>query len=77
MINFGGGYYTSVKVENIVFQFDFEAGKEYTVGRYTESTGFLGMGKTKVGIAIWDTAMPKLNGDKSKAIKSWELGEVY
>ena len=67
----------SFKQEELELRFDFEAGKEYTFSPYSEKTGFLGLGKIKVGVAIWDSAASNAtSGGKDKAIKYWELGET-
>jgi len=65
------------KQEELELRYDFEAGKEYTFSPYSEKTGFLGLGKIKIGVAIWDyAATGNVSGQKSKAVKFWELGET-
>ena len=61
--------------DNLELNFDFEPGKQYTLGGYVKNTGFLGLGKTKVGVGIWDSTILHRH-DPDKAIKYWELAEI-
>jgi hypothetical protein len=59
--------------EEIELRFDFEAGKDYTVGAYTKTEGFIFI-EIEYGIAIWDHATTGSPGSVDKSIKSWKLG---
>ena len=67
-----------VNLEDIELRFDFEVGKFYSVGAYIENTGFLGLGKTKFGVAVWDydIVSDRRGAKKENALRSWEMGEV-
>jgi hypothetical protein len=58
--------------EGIELHFDFEAGKEYTMGMYTQSLGFFQ--PTEYGVAIWDASGGSAFR-KDKLIKSWRFGD--
>ena len=72
-VNYGNSAVT-FRIKDIELRFDFEAGKEYTFGSYAEKTGFLGLGKTKMGVAVWE-GISTAGRSKDKALKFWELGE--
>jgi hypothetical protein len=73
-----GNYATRVNAKDIELRFNFEAGKEYTVGAYTKTTNWF-LGKFEFGIAIYDKAA-SANGSVGlsvdQAIKTWKLGEA-
>jgi hypothetical protein len=75
-------YYFSITRGNTIFtatedkielKFDFEAGKDYTVGAYTRTEGFI-IVETEYGIAVWDHATTGKPGGVGRSIKSWKLG---
>jgi hypothetical protein len=71
-----GDYTYTLRGNGIELRFNFEAGKEYTVGIYSKSLGlFVG---SEYGVAIWDFVSqsgPIGGGEASRIIKSWKLGE--
>jgi hypothetical protein len=72
-----GVSYTIINRSNIELRFDFEAGSDYAVGAWGlrgESKGFLLGDKWTYGIGVWNKASDI--GNKEKAIKYWELGEM-
>jgi hypothetical protein len=72
-----GVSYTIINRSNIELRFDFEAQAEYAVGAWGErgeSKGFLLGDKWTYGIGVWNKASDI--GNKGKAIKYWELGEM-
>lgn len=66
-----------IEKDNITLRFDFEAGKEYYVGANAEVAGLGGLilGKRIIGIGVWSGS--RNDDNKDRAIKYWELGEVW
>jgi hypothetical protein len=74
----GSNYHTRIfSGKNIELRFNLEAGKEYTLGPYRKTEGFI-IEKGEFGAAIWSFAasggMPGIF-DENKIIKTWKLGE--
>ena len=68
----------SLDVNDIELRYNFEPGKEYTVGNYvSENLGNFFIPKFKVYVGIWDQIYPAdTRPEKNKAIRSWEIGET-
>lgn len=66
-----------IEAKDLELRFDFEAGKSYTFGVYTEKMGAqtFFLGRVKYGVAVWDNAV-RHNYNVSKAIKFWEMGQT-
>ena len=77
---FGRGNITyTLRIEDIQFKHNFEAGKEYTIGVYAgPNTGGFFSPKQKVYLAIWDRSISGGNPGNnygSSIIRSWEISE--
>ena len=68
-----------INIENIEVRYNFEAGKEYTLGVYASNNiGTLFNPRQKLFLAIWNKAFSDANPGGShndKILRSWELGE--
>ena len=78
---FGGGNVNiRVRMEDIMINYNFEAGKEYTISLYApraESSTFFNPRQTLI-LAIWGRAFHDANPGSSyqnQILRSWELGE--
>lgn len=75
----GNTIYT-IRIDDVQLKYDFEQGKEYTIGLYiAENTGNFLFPKNKIMLAIWGKAFPDGSPGRTKPdliLKSWELGEV-
>ena len=72
-----GNVTTHVTAKNITLNFDFDAGKSYSIAVYSEGMGAqtFFLGRKKFGIAIWDNAV-KHNFNVEKSLKHWEMGQT-
>jgi len=69
----------SFRPKDLELKFNFEAGKEYTVGVFaSKNEGNFFIPKQKIVLAIWDriySGADPGNREENHIIKSWELGE--
>ena len=72
----GYNRYTNVTLNGVELRFDFEAGKEYYIGYYSESVGSqtLFQSSYEVGIAIWSGTSS--SNRKDNALRFWKFGET-
>ena len=72
-----GNVTTHVTAKNVSLNFDFDAGKSYSIAMYSEGMGAqtFFLGRKKFGIAIWDNAT-KHYYNVEKSLKNWELGQT-
>ena len=67
----------SFTAKDIELKYDFEAGKKYRLGLYTEDIGNFIYPRRKIFLAIWDGDAASGSGESNNAIlKSWELSEI-
>jgi len=60
--------------KDLNFSFNFEKGKEYTVGYYSKSVGYFLYPKHELYLVIWDCLYPNATPDKShenRIIRQW------
>ena len=69
----------TINLENLETTYDFEAGKDYTIGVYaSQNIGTFFNPKQTLILAIWDKAISNANPGNTqndRILKSWELGE--
>lgn len=54
-----------IEGKDLKFSFNFEDGKEYTIGYYSKSVGFFIAQRHELYLAIWDCLYPDATPDKS------------
>lgn len=68
-------------IEDVEVRYNFEAGKEYTIGMYakrTEDSNFL-FPRYKILLVIWGKTFPggaPISNFEDSLLRSWELGEI-
>ena len=71
----GNTTYT-LRLKDMELKFNFEAGKEYTVGTSIRDEGNIFSPKGKLLLAIWDRIFAdEYSREADRIVKSWELGE--
>ena len=73
-----GNRYITVNREKIELTYNFEAGKEYTIGVYgSKNKGNIFIPKNTLILAIWGQAFSNANPGRNREseLKSWELGD--
>ena len=64
----------SFRPKDIELKYDFEPGRKYRVGMFTENIGNFIFPRRKIFLAIWD--MEPAPGSGKEPLRSWELSEI-